>query len=69
MQLLPPQYKLCAGLVVELRGDVEALGLGERVAGSELSVEVFVGPELKFQPGCFFPRWLQVIKGGRDLLG
>ncbi len=32
-QLLPTQHQLGTSLVVELRGDVQALGFGELVAG------------------------------------
>jgi hypothetical protein len=39
--------------VVELRGDVETLGLGQRKAGAKLPICILVRPELKFQPGCF----------------
>ena len=55
---MSPCFGAC--LVVELGGDVEALGLGQFVARAELPVLVFVGPELKFQPGYFFPRGLHV---------
>ena len=36
------------------------LRLGEEVAGSHLSVCVFIRPELKFEPGYFHPCWLHV---------
>jgi hypothetical protein len=39
--------------VVELCGDVETLGLGQRKAGAKLPICILVRPELKFQPGCF----------------
>ena len=59
MQLLPPQYKLCARLVVELRGDVEALGFGQGIAGYLASAAVRLddgsGCQSKFRFTYLFP--------------
>ena len=65
---VPAQHQFGAGLVVELRGDVQALGLGEDVAGAKLSVSVLVRPELKFQPGYSFPCWLHVSDVSHEVL-
>ena len=45
----------------ELRGDVQALRLGQLLAEAKLSVKVFVGPEPKIRPGYFFPGWVMVL--------
>ncbi len=53
------QHQLGACLVVEIRGDVETLGLSEHITGDFLrsTVRQLVGSgrELKFQPLYFFP--------------
>ena len=43
-----------ARLIVELRGDVKALGLSQLVTGERTSQLVFVLDELKFKPRKFF---------------
>ena len=57
----------CSRLVVELRGDVEAFGLGELVVGHHLlaAVRQIVGflQERKFAPLYFLPGWLHVTDG------
>ena len=57
-----------ARLVVELRGDVQALGLGELVARAKLAFLVFVINQLKFQPVNFFPCRLHISNGLHHVL-
>ena len=52
-QLFLTEHQLGAGLVVELRDDVEALRLGRLVAGAKLAFLVSIFNELKFQPVNF----------------
>ena len=57
-----------AGLVVELRGNVQALGLGEGVTGTKLSFLVSVFNERKFAPVNFHPCRLHVSDGFQHIL-
>ena len=61
----------CSRLVVELRGDVEAFGLGELVVGHHLlaAVRQIVGflQERKFAPLHFFPGWLHLADGSQHI--
>ena len=61
LQLLTAQNQLGTSLVVELRGDIQALGLGELVERLFLRYaicqKVAFFTELKFQPCNFLPRW------------
>ena len=63
-QLLPAQHQLRTCLVVELRGDVQALGFGKHVTRyfARSSVRLNDGSrcQCKFASTCFFPCWLHV---------
>ena len=61
----------CTCLVVELRGDVQALGLGKRVIRCQLSATIrkivdFL-QERKFAPLYFFPCWLHISDGSHQV--
>ena len=70
-QLITTQHQLSMCLVVELRGDVEALGLGELVERLFLRYairqKVAFFTELKFQPCNFLPRRLHLSDGLHDV--
>ena len=59
------QHQLRTCLVVELRGDVQALGLGQHIAGnffrSAIGQLVGSGRELKFAPLYFIPCRIQLL--------
>ena len=63
LQFFPSQHQLRTRFVVELRGDVQALRLGQLVAGSELAFEVFVFNQPKIRPVDFHPCWLHPSNG------
>ena len=56
-----------ARFVVELRGDVQALGFGELVTRQWAPRWVLVSTELKFQPSDFLPCWLHIPDGLHDV--
>ena len=63
LQLITTQHQLGMCLVVELRSDVEALGLGKEIAWSCTSCRVFVSTESKFGLSYFLPRRLHLSDG------
>ena len=50
-------------LVVELRGDVQALGLGQLVAGAELTFLISIINQPKIRPVDFQPCWFHPSNG------
>ena len=71
-QLIKAQHQLSTSLVVELRGDIQALGLGELVERLFLRYairqKVAFFTELKFQPCNFLPRRLHISDGLHHVL-
>ena len=71
-QLLTAQPQLSMCLIVELRGDIQALGLGELVERLFLRYairqKVAFFTELKFQPCNFLPRRLHISDGLHHVL-
>ena len=62
-QLFPSQHQLGACLVVELRGDVQALGLGQLVAGAKFTFCILVFNQRKIAPVNFHPCRLHLSDG------
>ena len=62
--ILPSQYEFCASLVIELRGDIQTLRLGERIARVTTDGTItnfhLSKHQLNFQPMYFLPCWLHV---------
>ena len=59
-QLLPTQHQLRPRFVVKLRGNVQALSLGQFVARSGLTLCIIVSGQSKFGLANFFPACLHV---------
>ena len=59
LQFLPSQHQFCTCLVVELRGDIKALRLGERIARVTTDATItnihLLEHQPKFRPMYFLP--------------
>ena len=66
LQFLPSQHQFCACLVVELRGDIQALCLGERIARAKLSFFVSIFNQGKISPVDIQPCWFHVSNGPHE---
>ena len=64
LQFLPTEHQFCTRLVVKLRGDIEALGLGQLVARHLTCAAIRLGDgsgcQRKIAPTYFLPRRLHV---------
>ena len=67
LQLITTQHQLSMCLIVQLRGDVEALGLGKEIAWSCTSYRVFVSTESKFGLSYFHPCGFHLSDGLHDV--
>ena len=72
LQLITAQHQLSMYLVVELRGDVQALGLGELVARYFACATIRLNDgsrcQLKIAPTYFLPRRLHLSDGLHDII-
>ena len=71
LKFLPSQHEFGTRLVVELRGDVQALGFGELVIGylfrSTVRQIVDSGQQCKFASLYLLPRWLHLSNGPHEV--
>ena len=72
LQLLPTQHQLGTSLIVELRGDVQALGLGKEIARYFACAAIRLNDgsrcQLKIAPTYFLPRRFHVSNGPHHVL-